>query len=163
MAGHQYDHDIKVAAAYGMLGSVDCNTGDELLGWDTDQFNTNERQTTTIMETIIKMGGFASGGLNFDAKVRRESTSLDDLFIAHIGSMDTFAKGLINASYIILSGKIPKMVSSRYSSWSQSEFLAVESGKSSFDELERVAKKLGKPKAISGQQGKILILTCRIV
>jgi xylose isomerase len=146
-----------------MLGSVDCNTGDELLGWDTDQFNTNERQTTTIMKTVIKMGGFRTGGLNFDAKVRRESTSLDDLFIAHIGSMDAFAKGLINAVYIIDSGKIPKMVANRYASWSESEFAAIESGKSSFDELESIAKKLGQPKAISGRQGSNLIVTCRIV
>ena len=115
-----------------MLGSIDCNTGDELLGWDTDQFLMDERKATVIMQTVIKMGGFATGGLNFDAKVRRESTSLEDLFIAHIGSMDTFAKGLINAAYIINSGKIPKMVSERYSSWSESQYLAVESGISTF-------------------------------
>lgn len=137
-----------------MLGSIDCNTGDELLGWDTDQFLTDDRKATAIMQTIIKMGGFTTGGLNFDAKVRRESTSLEDLFIAHIGSMDTFAKGLINAAYIIDSGKIPKMVSDRYASWSESHFMAVETGKSSFDELESIAKKLGKPKAMSGKQGK---------
>lgn len=156
MAGHQYDHDVQISSAFGMLGSIDCNTGDELLGWDTDQFLTDERKATVIMQAIIKMGGFTTGGLNFDAKVRRESTSLDDLFIAHIGSMDTFAKGLINAAYILDSGKLPKMLSDRYSSWAESHFMAVESGKSSFDELEIIAKKLGKPKAVSGKQGMIV-------
>ncbi len=140
-----------------MLGSIDSNTGDELIGWDTDQFLMDERKATVIMQTVIKMGGFATGGLNFDAKVRRESTSLDDLFIAHIGSMDTFAKGLINAAYIINSGKIPKMVSERYSSWSESQYLAVESGISTFHDLEAIAKKLGKPKVISGKQGIVFV------
>lgn len=163
LAGHQYDHDIQIAAAYDMLGSVDCNTGDELLGWDTDQFLTDDRKATAVMQTIVKMGGFKTGGLNFDCKVRRESTdpqgdlffkhSSADMFIAHIGSMDTFAKGLRNAAQIINSGRLGAMVQSRYASWSSTAFgKSVEAGQASFEELEKVAMS-SKPAKISGQQG----------
>jgi xylose isomerase len=152
LAGHQYDHDIQMAAAFDMLGSVDCNTGDELLGWDTDQFLTDERKATHVMQTVIKMGGFKTGGLNFDCKVRRESTDLEDMFIAHIGSMDTFAKGLLNAAHILSNGRLPKMLEVRYAGWSEGFAKSVELGKSSFEELEKVAKTQGQPKKISGKQ-----------
>jgi xylose isomerase len=152
LAGHQYDHDIQMAAAFDMLGSIDCNTGDELLGWDTDQFLTDERKATQVMHTLLKMGGFKTGGLNFDCKVRRESTDLEDLFIAHIGSMDTFAKGLLNAAHILSSGRLPKMVEARYAGWNQGFAQSVELGKSSFEELEKVAEKQGQPKQTSGKQ-----------
>ncbi|KAJ3092261.1 hypothetical protein HK102_009231 [Quaeritorhiza haematococci] len=159
LSGHQYDHDIKIAAAYKMLGSIDCNTGDELLGWDTDQFLTDDRRATTICQTVIDMGGFTTGGLNFDAKVRRESTDLEDIFIAHIGSMDTFALGLRHAANIIESGRLPKMLSSRYESWNTTdEGKRIELGKSSFEELDQYVKTKGGENLVhakSGKQGKV--------
>ncbi|KAJ3201356.1 hypothetical protein HDU82_008180 [Entophlyctis luteolus] len=153
LAGHAYEHDIVIAAAYGKLGSVDCNTGDELLGWDTDQFLMDERKATLVMKAIIDMGGFTTGGMNFDCKVRRESTDLEDIFIAHIGSMDTFAKGLLNAAKVVEDGRLDAMRKSRYASW-ETEALGrkVESGKASFIELEAFAKEVGTPDAISGKQ-----------
>jgi xylose isomerase len=94
LAGHTMQHEMEVAAAAGKLGSIDANTGDALLGWDTDQFPTDVYLATQIMWTVLKMGGFTTGGLNFDAKVRRESFEPEDLFHAHIGSMDAMARGL---------------------------------------------------------------------
>jgi xylose isomerase len=153
LAGHDFCHDIKISAAYDMLGSIDCNTGDELLGWDTDQFLTDDRKATFVMDTIIKMGGFKTGGLNFDSKVRRESTDLEYIFIAHIGSMDTFAKGLRNAAFMYTSGKMTKMVETRYLGWTQQEFAKdIISGNSSFEKLELIAMKSGEPKKTSGKQ-----------
>ncbi|KAJ3209292.1 hypothetical protein HDU82_001060 [Entophlyctis luteolus] len=160
LAGHSYEHDIVIAAAYGKLGSVDCNTGDELLGWDTgaitapeNQFLMDERKATLVMKAIIDMGGFTTGGMNFDCKVRRESTDLEDVFIAHIGSMDTFAKGLLNAAKLIEDGRLDSLRKTRYATW-ETEALGrkVESGKASFVELEAFAKEVGTPAAISGKQ-----------
>ncbi|KAI9203283.1 xylose isomerase-like protein [Polychytrium aggregatum] len=153
LAGHQYDHDIVLAAAYNMLGSIDCNTGDELLGWDTDQFLTDERKATLVLKAVIEMGGFKTGGLNFDCKVRRESTDIEDMFIAHIGSMDTFARGLLNAAQIVESGRLRGMIDHRYKSWTEHrEGQAVTAGQSSFEELEQLAKKHGQPELRSGKQ-----------
>ena len=94
LAGHDFEHDIMIAAKYGFLGSVDSNTGDPLLGWDTDQFPMDFKKASLVMGAIVDQGGLGKGGLNFDCKVRRESTDDVDLFIGHIGAMDTFAKGL---------------------------------------------------------------------
>ncbi|KAJ3200029.1 hypothetical protein HDU82_009244 [Entophlyctis luteolus] len=153
LAGHSYEHDIVIAAAYGKLGSVDCNTGDELLGWDTDQFLMDERKATLVMKAIIDMGGFTTGGMNFDCKVRRESTDLEDVFIAHVGSMDTFAKGLLNAAKLIEDGRLDALRKSRYATWeTEAVGRRVESGKASFAELEAFAKEVGTPGAISGKQ-----------
>ncbi|KAJ3112881.1 hypothetical protein HK100_002165 [Physocladia obscura] len=152
LAGHAYEHDIVLAAAYGKLGSVDCNTGDELLGWDTDQFLMDERKATLVMKAVVDMGGFTTGGLNFDCKVRRESTDLEDIFIAHVGSMDVFAKGLLNAAKLIEDGRFDAMKSERYSSWVVSELgQKVEAGNATFAELEAYAK-LNAPTQISGKQ-----------
>src|SRR5471030_1762652 len=104
LAGHTMQHELEVAGAAGVLGSVDANTGDELLGWDTDQFPTNVYLTTQIMLELLVMGGFTTGGLNFDAKVRRQSMDTEDLFHAHIGGMDAFARGLEIAQAIIDDG-----------------------------------------------------------
>ncbi|KAJ3064731.1 hypothetical protein HDU98_011887 [Podochytrium sp. JEL0797] len=152
LAGHAYEHDIVLAAAYGKLGSVDCNTGDELLGWDTDQFLMDERKATLVMKVIVDMGGFKTGGLNFDCKVRRESTDLEDLFIAHVASMDVFAKGLLNAVKLIEDGRFDAMRKSRYASWTEKLGSQVESGKATFAELEVFAKKHHDVKPISGKQ-----------
>ncbi|KAF3840195.1 hypothetical protein F7725_018912 [Dissostichus mawsoni] len=121
---------------FGMLGSVDSNTGSPDLGWDTDQFPMDIRNATLVMKTIIEQGGLQPGGLNFDAKVRRESTDLEDLFIAHIGAMDTFARGLRNAVRIIEDGIIPGMVKDRYSSFSHGIGQKMEEGSASLEEME---------------------------
>ncbi|KAJ1562815.1 hypothetical protein HK405_007331 [Cladochytrium tenue] len=137
LAGHQYDHDICLASSYNKLGSIDCNTGDELLGWDTDQFLTDDRKATLAMLHVLRMGGLTHGGMNFDSKVRRESTDLEDIFIAHVGSMDAFAKGLRQAAYILESGRITGLLDARYKSWSVEPLAKkVEADQSSFEELE---------------------------
>ncbi|KAJ1551162.1 hypothetical protein HK096_002790, partial [Nowakowskiella sp. JEL0078] len=142
LAGHAYEHDIVFSAAYDILGSIDCNTGDENLGWDTDQFLMDEKKATLVMLQVLKIGGLTTGGLNFDCKVRRESTDVEDIFIAHIGSMDVFARGLIQAAYILQSGKLQALVDSRYKTWNSEEALKVERGESSFGVLEAFVKNL---------------------
>jgi len=117
LAGHSMQHEMEVAIAAGRLGSIDANVGDEFLGWDTDQFLKNRQTTTEIMLGIMKMGGFTTGGLNFDAKVRRASFMPIGLFYAHIGSMDAFARGLKAASLIRKDGRIDGFLRERYSSW----------------------------------------------
>ncbi|TPX44438.1 xylose isomerase [Synchytrium endobioticum] len=139
LAGHNYEHDVVLSAALGKLGSIDCNSGDPLLGWDTDQFLTNEKEATLVVKAVLQMGGL-KGGFNFDCKVRRESTDLEDLFIAHIGAMDIFARGLRNAAKILEYGRLPKMVSHRYSSWDSSMGGRIESGQSSLSELSKLAE-----------------------
>ena len=119
------------------MGSIDANTGDLLLGWDTDQFPTNIYLTTEIMLSILKMGGFTTGGTNFDAKVRRESFEPVDLFHAHIGGMDAFARGLKIASAIRKDGRLSGFLRERYSSWDSGIGAKIESGKASFNDLEK--------------------------
>ncbi|KAJ8353799.1 hypothetical protein SKAU_G00213660 [Synaphobranchus kaupii] len=154
LAGHCYEHDIVMASAFGMLGSVDSNTGSPDLGWDTDQFPMDIRNTTMVMKTIIEQGGLQPGGLNFDAKVRRESTDLEDLFIAHIGAMDAFARGLRNAIRIVEEGVMNKMVKERYMSFSSGLGKMVEDGSTSLEEMEEFIKQHGDPKVTSGKQEK---------
>jgi xylose isomerase len=117
LAGHTMQHELEVAGAAGALGSIDANTGDELLGWDTDQFPTNIYLTTYTMLSVLKYGGFKTGGVNFDAKVRRESFEPIDLFYAHIGGMDAFARGLKIAAAIRKDGRLAEFVKNRYASW----------------------------------------------
>jgi len=136
LAGHTMQHELEVAIAANALGSIDANTGDLLLGWDTDQFPTNVYLTTEIMLSILKMGGFTTGGTNFDAKVRRESFEPVDLFYAHIGGMDAFARGLKIASAIRKDGRLANFVKERYSSWDNGLGAKIESGKVGFKELE---------------------------
>jgi xylose isomerase len=137
LAGHTMQHELEVAIAANALGSIDANTGDLLLGWDTDQFPTNIYLTTEIMLSILKMGGFATGGTNFDAKVRRESFEPVDLFHAHIGGMDAFARGLKIATAIRKDGRLAEFICQRYSSWDSGIGAKIEAGKSSFKELEK--------------------------
>jgi len=136
LAGHTMQHEMEVAIAADALGSIDANTGDTLLGWDTDQFPTNVYLTTEVMLSILKMGGFATGGTNFDAKVRRESFEPEDLFHAHIGGMDAFARGLRIAAAIRKDGRVAEFVRNRYSSWDTGIGGRIESGQCSFKELE---------------------------
>jgi len=136
LAGHTMQHELEVAAAAGALGSIDANMGDLLLGWDTDQFPTDIYLTTQCMLTILKMGGFTTGGTNFDAKVRRESFEPIDLFYAHIAGMDAFARGLKIAAAIRRDGRLAEFVRQRYSSWDTGVGEKIEQGKAGFKELE---------------------------
>jgi len=153
LAGHTMQHELEVAAAAGALGSIDANMGDVLLGWDTDQFPTDLYLTTHAMLTILKMGGFTTGGTNFDAKVRRESFEPIDLFHAHIAGMDTFARGLKVAAAIRKDGRLADFVKQRYSSWDTGIGRDIERGKAGFRELEAYMLKKGDVTAnTSGRQ-----------
>lgn len=137
LAMHNVEHELEYAGMQGFLGSVDANTGDLLLGWDTDQFPTDVYLTTKIMLVFMKYGGIAPGGINFDAKVRRESFEPIDLFYAHIGGMDCFAKGLKIAAAIRADGELARMVQERYSSWDTGIGAEIEAGKHNFKTLEK--------------------------
>ena len=137
LAGHTVEHELEYAGSQGFLGSVDANSGDLLLGWDTDQFPTDVYLTTKIMLAFLKYGGVAPGGVNFDAKLRRESFEPVDLFYAHIGGMDTFAKGLKIAAAIRADGEVARMVQDRYSSWDGGVGAEIEAGKHDFASLEK--------------------------
>lgn len=152
LAGHTMRHELQVAAAAGALGSIDANTGDELIGWDTDQFPTNIYLTTQIMIEVIKMGGFTTGGLNFDAKCRRESFEPVDLFHAHIGGMDAFARGLKIAHRIIEDGRLDGIIKQRYSTFDAGIGAKIEKGEVGFAELEAYTLSNGEPFIASGRQ-----------
>src|SRR6478752_6911012 len=153
LAGHSMQHEIEVAGAAGALGSIDANTGDLLLGWDTDQFPTDIYLTTQCMLGILKYGGLTTGGVNFDSKVRRESIDPEDLFHAHIGGMDAFARGLKIAAAIRADGRLAKFVKDRYSSWDSGLGASIEAGKESFKSLEKVMLEKGEAQAnVSGRQ-----------
>jgi len=153
LAGHSMQHEMEVAGAAGALGSIDANTGDLLLGWDTDQFPTDIYLTTQCMLSILKYGGLTTGGVNFDSKVRRESFEPDDLFHAHIGGMDAFARGLKIAAAIRKDGRLADFVKQRYSSWDKGVGQSIEQGKESFETLEAYMLKKGEATAnTSGRQ-----------
>jgi xylose isomerase len=152
LAGHSFAHELAVAADAGKLGSVDINRGDPLLGWDTDQFPTNLYDTIYAMMIILGQGGLGSGGLNFDAKPRRGSTDNLDLFYAHIGGMDTFARGLLIADRIISDGMINAFKTQRYASWNTALGQKILSGKASLDEMEAYVLEKGEPALQSGRQ-----------
>ena len=148
-------HEMRVARDAGALGSVDANTGDELIGWDTDQFPTNIYLTTQMMIEVLKMGGLTTGGMNFDAKCRRESFEPIDLFHAHIGGMDAFARGLKIAHAIIEDGRLDKFVDDRYSSFNSGIGADIEAGKVTMDDLHKYTVKNGEPTTKSGRQEMI--------
>jgi xylose isomerase len=153
LAGHTFQHEIEVAAAAGMLGSIDANAGDLLLGWDTDQFNTDVRELTLAMLSILRAGGLGSGGLNFDAKLRRQSIDPADLFHAHIGGMDAYALAFKIARRILADGTFESFVADRYRSFDSGFGRDIERGKTSFAALEKlVLSRLGEPSPRSGQQ-----------
>jgi xylose isomerase len=153
LAGHSMFHELIYASSYGMLGSIDANRGDELLGWDTDQFPTDLYLTAQVMLVVLGQNGIGSGGLNFDAKVRRESFEPVDLFHAHIGGMDTFAHGLKIAAAIRKDGALKDFVKQRYASWDNGIGADIESGKAKFEELEAYMLKKGDAAAnVSGRQ-----------
>jgi xylose isomerase len=153
LAGHTFQHEIEVAAAQGMLGSIDANTGDLLLGWDTDQFNTDVRELTLAMACILRAGGLGSGGFNFDAKLRRPSIDPEDLFHAHIGGMDAYALAFKLARRILAEGKFEHFVTDRYASFDKGFGRDIEKRRVGFRELNKlVLSRLGEPKPRSGKQ-----------
>jgi xylose isomerase len=152
LAGHTMEHELTVALNADRLGSIDANQGDELIGWDTDQFPTNIYLTTQVMLKVLEMGGFKTGGLNFDAKRRRESHDPIDLIHAHVGGMDAFARGLKIAHAIRKDGRLNNFMNVRYSSFDNGIGVEIEAGKSNFEILEKYALEQGEPKIASGQQ-----------
>lgn len=153
LAGHTMMHELDYSGMQGALGSIDANTGDLLLGWDTDQFPTDFYQTAQAMLVILKWGGFTTGGVNFDAKVRRESFEPIDLFYAHIGGMDAYARGLRIAAEIRKEGLIDEFVKNRYRSWDSGIGASIEAGKETFESLEKFMLEKGEPTANeSGRQ-----------
>ena len=164
LAGHDASHDIKIASQYGVLGSIDSNTGDPILGWDTDNFPMDVAQSTAIMSTIVDQGGLGSGGLNFDCKVRRESIDPLDLFLGHIGAMDTYAQGLRAAIQMKEDGIMQSMLDERYLSWNtESIGSRIESGEATLEECVEYALTRGEPKKVSGKQELFEIVRNRYV
>ena len=152
LALHTFQHELQVAANDGMLGSIDANRGDYQNGWDTDQFPNNVYEVTEAMLVILEAGGFKGGGTNFDAKLRRNSTDLDDLFHAHIGAMDTFARALIAADKILKDSEYPKLRKERYASFDSGEGKKFENKELKLEDLRDYAAQKGEPEKRSGKQ-----------
>ena len=152
LAQHTMQHELAVAAKSGMLGSIDANRGDYQNGWDTDQFPNNIQETTEAMLVFLKAGGLQGGGINFDAKIRRNSTDLADVFHAHIGGADTFARGLLIADKIINSSPYEKLRKDRYESFDSGKGKAFEAGQLSMEDLYKIAKENGEFSLKSGKQ-----------
>ena len=152
LAGHTFQHDLQVAANAGLLGSIDANRGDYQNGWDTDQFPINIYELTEAMLVILEAGGIQTGGINFDAKIRRSSTDVDDLFIAHIAGMDAFARALIIADDILENSEYRKLRDERYKTFDTGAGHDFEAGKLNLEDLCKYAVKNGEPKQISGKQ-----------
>lgn len=146
LAGHDYEHDLRMSSAYGMLGSIDCNAGQPYLGWDTDEFPSDPRKALLCMQIILQQGGIAPGGNNFDCKLRRESTDLEDMFIAHIGGMDCLARGLRGAARLIQEGVQASALKKRYLSWDEKPLAKkVRSGDASLEEVAEYAQSRPDP------------------
>ena len=152
LAQHTFEHELTVAANAGALGSIDANRGDNQNGWDTDQFPNNLNEVTEAMIIFLQSGGLQGGGVNFDAKTRRNSTDLEDLFHAHIGGMDTFARALVTADAILQKSPYEKMRSARYGSFDSAAGKAFENGELSLEDLAKLAIENGEPEQISGKQ-----------
>jgi xylose isomerase len=152
LSGHTFEHDLQVASDAGMLGSIDANRGNAQNGWDTDQFPSDLYDTIGAMQVVLRQGGLQPGGLNFDAKVRRESTDAEDLFLAHIGGMDSFARGLEVAHALLTASPWETWRSERYASFDSGEGKAFEEGKRTLAELAAQASKAGEPQQRSGRQ-----------
>lgn len=163
LAGHDYEHDLRMSSAFDMLGSIDCNAGQPYLGWDTDEFPSDPRKALLSMMIVVDQGGIAPGGNNFDCKLRRESTDLEDMFVAHIGGMDCLARGLRGAAKAKAEGVLDKTIKDRYSSWSSDMGKKIEGGSSTFEEVAEYAKKCGEPKQVSGKQEQLEQLINRYI
>ncbi len=154
LAGHTFAHELAVAVDNGMLGSIDANRGDHQNGWDTDQFPIDSHELTNALLQIIRGGGFKDGGTNFDAKLRRNSTDPEDIFIAHISGMDALARALLGAADVLEKSELPDMLKQRYASFDAGEGKRFEDGQMSLEELVAYAKSHGEPETISGKQEK---------
>lgn len=163
LAGHTFQHELQVAADAGLLGSIDANRGDYQNGWDTDQFPNNINELAEAMLVILEAGGFGGGGINFDAKIRRNSTDPEDLFHAHIGGMDTFARALLVADAILQDGEYTKIRSARYSSFDSGDGKAFEEGKLTLADLRNIAASTGEPAVKSGRQEYLENLVNRFI
>lgn len=152
LAQHTFEHELQVAANAGVLGSIDANRGDYQNGWDTDQFPNNLHELTEAMLVILQAGGFKNGGVNFDAKTRRNSTDLVDIFYAHIGGMDNFARALLTAQAILDDGEYASIRKQRYASFDSGKGKAFSQGKVTLEELRTLAHKNGEPQQVSGRQ-----------
>ncbi|KAK1420903.1 hypothetical protein QVD17_22866 [Tagetes erecta] len=152
LSGHSCHHELETARINGLLGNIDANTGDPQVGWDTDQFLMDVNEATLVMLSVIRNGGLSPGGFNFDAKLRRESTDVEDLFIAHIAGMDTLARGLRNAAKLIQDGSLDELVRKRYQSFDSELGAQIEAGKADFELLEKKAMEWGEPLVPSGKQ-----------
>jgi xylose isomerase len=152
LASHTFQHELQVASNAGLLGSMDANRGDYQNGWDTDQFPNNLYELTEAMLVVLKSGGFKTGGVNFDAKTRRNSTDLEDIFYAHIGGMDAFARALLVAQSMINDGEYDAILKERYSSFDSGKGKQFERGKVNLVSLRKLAHQYGEPEQISGKQ-----------
>ena len=152
LAGHSFEHELQVASDAGMLGSIDINRGDQTVGWDTDQFPTNLYDAVATMHIVLRQKGLTYGGLNFDAKVRRGSFDTVDLFHAHIGGMDTFARALVIADRMMEDRVFSDAIKQRYAGYRRGMGKKIIEGKATLPELERYAEQQGEPARISGRQ-----------
>ncbi len=152
LAGHTFEHELAVAVDNDMLGSIDANRGDYQNGWDTDQFPIDNYELTQAMIHVIRAGGFGNGGTNFDAKTRRNSTDLEDIFIAHIAGMDAMARALESAAALLEESPYKQMLAERYASFDEGQGKAFEEGKLGLEDLVAYAKQHGEPEQISGKQ-----------
>ncbi|MET1258098.1 xylose isomerase [Flagellimonas sp. DF-77] len=152
LAQHTFQHELQVSANAGMLGSIDANRGDYQNGWDTDQFPNNIQETAEAMMVFLKAGGLQGGGVNFDAKTRRNSTDLEDIFLAHIGGADTFARGLLVADAVLNNPRYEGLLSGRYDSFTKGKGLDYVNGKLKLTDLFDLAKSAGEPQQLSGKQ-----------
>ncbi|MDA8977944.1 xylose isomerase, partial [bacterium] len=153
LAGHSFHHEIATACAEGIMGSVDANRGDMQNGWDTDQFPNDVAECTLVVYEILKNGGFDTGGFNFDTKLRRQSCARDDLFIAHVGGMDTLAKSLLNAAELIADAPLADFVDKRYAGWKGTLGSSIMAGEQSLESLSKLALETDlNPTQISGRQ-----------
>jgi len=153
LAGHSFEHELAYAAANGILGSVDINRGDPQLGWDTDQFPNNVPDVAMALFHVLKAGGLGSGGLNFDAKIRRQSLDPEDLFHAHIGGMDTCARGLIVAARMLEDGELDASIAARYAGWDGALGKRILDGSLSLANIaDKVVEDRIEPKPVSGRQ-----------
>ncbi|KAH7650846.1 Xylose isomerase protein [Dioscorea alata] len=152
LSGHSCHHELETARINGLLGNIDANAGDPQIGWDTDQFLTDIGEATLIMLSVIRNEGLVPGGFNFDAKLRRESIDVTDMFIAHISGMDTLARGLRNAAKLIEDGTLDELIRKRYENFDSEIGSQIEKGKADFATLEKKAMEWGEPSVASGKQ-----------
>jgi xylose isomerase len=155
LAGHSSEHDLQMAVDAGMLGSIDANRGNPQNGWDTDQFPTNMYDCVHNMIVVLQAGGLGSGGFNFDAKIRRESTDAEDLFLGHIGGMDAYARALVIADRVVSDGRLDELKALRYASFEEEAGQLFEAGEMSLEDLRDIAAGSPEPALQSGKQERV--------